>query len=463
MAGAEDNRSALRFAPWLAFVVVVVAALFLGLRIGGRSVDFPVYYRTVHSWRAHGPIYGPHSGLGWPMYYRYPPVFLLLFFPLALLPLAWAAAIWLAGKVAVLLLLGRAFARRFGWPRLAQFAATWRGPERNGPPMPAKEFPSGNSASKEFPLGNSAFNEAGPQPRPQSEARPAASRNRAAQPSLLPWLPALLLLAPYLVLEFRYGNVQFYVVALCVAALLVVPRRPRCAGALLGLGIAVKVWPLFFVPYWLAARRWRAAAAAVIAAVLLTAAPALVFGWSGNFALLHAWAAQERETALHAGTIWYASQSLRGVMTRALPLGAALVTRLWLPLDLAAYVAFLFYAKASLRRGAALETVGAAFCLLAILAPFTHVKDLVLFVWPAVAVAVLVARPAEKGSALARGLCWAAAILAGVIPLVPGAAAQHRLQLAGADFVVLCLLAAGLLLAMRRGSATPPHASCGAD
>lgn len=400
VAGAEDNRSALRFPPWLAFVVVVFAALLLGLRIGGRSVDFPVYYRTVHSWRAHGPIYGPHSGLGWPMYYRYPPVFLLLFFPLALLPLAWAAAIWLAGKVAVLLLLGRAFARRFGWPRLA--------------------------------------------------------------PPLLPWLPAILLLAPYLVLEFRYGNVQFYVVALCVAALLVVPRRPRCAGALLGLGIAVKVWPLFFVPYWLAARRWSAAAAAVIAAVLLTAAPALVFGWKGNFALLHAWAAQERATALHAGTIWYASQSLRGVMTRALPLGAAVVTRLWLPLDLAAYVAFLFFARASLRRGAALETGGAAFCLLAILAPFTHVKDLVLLVWPAVAVAVLVARPAEKGSALTRGLCWAAAILAGVIPLVPGAAAQHRLQLAGADFVVLCLLAAGLLLYMRR-PATPLSSSGRAD
>lgn len=397
MTGAEASA----FAPWLAFAALVAAALLLGLLIGGRSVDFPVYYRTVHSWRAHGPIYGPHSGLGWPMYYRYPPVFLLLFFPLALLPMAWAAAIWLAGKVAVLLLLGRAFARRFGWPRLAQ--------------------------------------------------------------PLLPWLPAVLLLAPYLVLEFRYGNVQFYVVALCVAALLAVPRRPRCAGALLGLGIAVKVWPLFFVPYWIAARRWRAAAAALIAAVLLTAVPALVVGWSSNFALLHAWVAQERATALHAGTIWYASQSLRGVMMRALPLGSALVTRLWLPLDLIVYVLFLFYAKASLRRGAVLETGAAAFCLLAILAPFTHVKDLVLLLWPAVAVAVLVGRPAEKGSALARGLCWAAAILAGIIPLVPGAAAQHRLQLAGADFVVLCLLAAGLLVAMRRPPAAPPHALRSAD
>jgi hypothetical protein len=58
------------------------------------------------------PVYGPASGLGWPMHYRYPPLFLFLFAPLAMLPLGWAAAVWVVGKVAVLVMLLRAWAKR---------------------------------------------------------------------------------------------------------------------------------------------------------------------------------------------------------------------------------------------------------------------------------------------------------------------------------------------------------------
>src|SRR6266850_1346819 len=58
------------------------------------------------------PVYGPGSGLGWPMHYRYPPLFLLLFAPLAMLPLGWAAAAWVVGKVGVLVVLLRGIERR---------------------------------------------------------------------------------------------------------------------------------------------------------------------------------------------------------------------------------------------------------------------------------------------------------------------------------------------------------------
>ncbi|HZT74643.1 MAG TPA: glycosyltransferase 87 family protein [Terriglobales bacterium] len=385
---APAGRGAPTAVEWTAFAAAIAAFFALGLRIGARSVDFPVYCHAVLAWRAHGPIYGPHSGLGWPMYYRYPPVFLLFFFPFALLPVAAAAAIWLAGKAAALLAFARAFGREFGWPRALA-------------PSPA-------------------------------------------------WLAAILLLAPYLVLEFRYGNVEFYIVALCAAALLLAPRRPALAGALLGLAIAVKVWPLFFVPYWLATRRRRPAAVAIAVALLLTLAPALVFGWAGNLHLLGQWAAQESTTALHAGTIWFPNQSLRGVLTRALPFSDPAITRLWLPLDLAAYLAFLGFARSRREPAAAPTSVAAAFCLLPILAPFTHVKDLVVLLWPALTLGWLFARR-TAASAAVRGLCSSAAILAGAIPLVPGGRAQHWLQLKGADFVVLCLLAAGLLRAMSGG------------
>ncbi len=78
------------------------------------------------------------------------------------------------------------------WP-LCQIAATWRSPERSGPPLPAKEFPSGSSAK----------NEAGPQPRPGVPSAAtalgwgptgAASRTWAAPPP--PPLPHVVAVVP---------------------------------------------------------------------------------------------------------------------------------------------------------------------------------------------------------------------------------------------------------------------------
>src|SRR5260370_7344412 len=59
-----------------------------------------------------GPMYAPQSGMGWPQVYRYPPVFLLLFIPFALLPLRFAAIIWAALKLATLGLLARGLLSR---------------------------------------------------------------------------------------------------------------------------------------------------------------------------------------------------------------------------------------------------------------------------------------------------------------------------------------------------------------
>jgi len=97
------------------------------------------------------------------MHYRYPPLFLLLFAPLAMLPLGWAAAIWVVGKVAVLVVLLRALERRL---------------------KPATTF--------------------GPQ-----NVLAGFSRRYA--------VISFLLITPYLVEEFRYGNAQFFVVALTAA------------------------------------------------------------------------------------------------------------------------------------------------------------------------------------------------------------------------------------------------------
>src|SRR5713226_4568303 len=76
-------------------------------------MDFRVYYYGARGvFDGTRPVYGPASGLGWPMHYRYPPLFLLLFAPFAMLPLAWGAAVWLILNVAVLGMLLRAMLER---------------------------------------------------------------------------------------------------------------------------------------------------------------------------------------------------------------------------------------------------------------------------------------------------------------------------------------------------------------
>src|SRR5207253_7922273 len=74
----------------------------------GHPMDFRVYHYGARGvFDGTRPVYGQTSGLGWPMHYRYPPLFLLLFAPFAFLPLSLAAAVWVVLKVLVLVWLIR--------------------------------------------------------------------------------------------------------------------------------------------------------------------------------------------------------------------------------------------------------------------------------------------------------------------------------------------------------------------
>src|SRR5579862_415334 len=71
-----------------------------------HPMDFRVYYYGARGvFDGTRPVYGLNSGLGWPMHYRYPPLFLLLFAPFAMLSLGLGAAVWLLLKVGVLAVL----------------------------------------------------------------------------------------------------------------------------------------------------------------------------------------------------------------------------------------------------------------------------------------------------------------------------------------------------------------------
>jgi hypothetical protein len=91
----------------------------LGIAVGfayhvsGHPMDFRVYHYGARGvFDGTRPVYGLTSGLGWPMHYRYPPLFLLLFAPFAWLPLGAASAVWVILKIAVLVWLVQALSLR---------------------------------------------------------------------------------------------------------------------------------------------------------------------------------------------------------------------------------------------------------------------------------------------------------------------------------------------------------------
>jgi hypothetical protein len=353
-------------------------------------MDYRVYFYGARGvFDGTRPVYGLNSGLGWPMHYRYPPLFLLVFAPVAMLPLAWGAAVWLLLKIVVLVaLLRTAFERLL----VAGFSP----------------------------------------------------------PSLVP----VLFITPYLIEEFRYGNAQFFVFALSVAALLLIEKRPVLSAASLALGISIKVWPLFFLPYLAVRRKWSTAGCTLMFVALFAMLPTLYFGFGNNLRLLREWFSQETHTQLSESEIWFPNQSLRGVLMRyltvidysqvpdsnyvqvnILALNPSSVRLIWMGLAIIVYAAFLWFANQR-RQTPDWLGGGLAFCLIAILEPFTQKYALSILLWPVMIVA------SSQWKARGRLLLYSAAILALVQPLTPGANAQRFLQVLGLDFAAAALITA---------------------
>src|SRR5205085_6827170 len=134
--------------------LALIAIALLSYVAARRSVDFPVYhYAARRMLSGTGPMYGPQSGIGWPQVYRYPPLFLLLFIPFALLPLQLAAFVWALMKFAVLGLLARSLFSRLrtqglGWQFLSLLPAL---------PYLAVQFHYGNVQFFIFALAGAAL------------------------------------------------------------------------------------------------------------------------------------------------------------------------------------------------------------------------------------------------------------------------------------------------------------------
>lgn len=268
----------------------------------------------------------------------------------------------------------------------------------------------------------------------------------------------MVFMAPYLIEDFRYGNAQFYVVALTIVALLLARQRPLLAAGSLALGISLKVWPLFFVPYLAVRRDWKVISWTMLFVLLLALVPSFYFGFQGNLSLLSQWFSQEFQTQLSDNEIWFPNQSLRGVMMRyltiidysqapdpnypnvnILALDPGLVRLIWMAIAGATYLVFLVIANRTRETEGRLEH-GLAFCLIALLEPFTQKYALSLLLWPAlIAGGFLVTKP------VSRILLYTATVFVLVQPLVPGSTGQRLLQVLGMDFAAVLLLTAALV------------------
>jgi hypothetical protein len=235
------------FIPALA-VAAILASLFLA-----KNVDFRVYWLGVTGFfSGTRPAYGPASGLGFPMEYRYPPVTYVLLWPLRFFSLRvggffWMLAIWANACWTMWLAL-----------RVRKLCFDGQG-----------------------------------------------------------LLAVLALLAAYLVLAVRYGNVQPFVIAWIFAALILSERRPLVSGLLLALAATFKIWPVLFAP-WLFPRVRRTAALWFGAwLATLWAAPLAIFGVQGYSSLLHEWyAAVGRVGTTYSEFYYFPGQSIRGLLLR---------------------------------------------------------------------------------------------------------------------------------------------------
>jgi len=84
----------MRRAIILSLLFALVGGVVCALR-PQKAMDLHCYHAAAQSYfLLSGPMYGPNQEFGWPMIYRYPPLFLCLFRSLASLPLRAVAGIW---------------------------------------------------------------------------------------------------------------------------------------------------------------------------------------------------------------------------------------------------------------------------------------------------------------------------------------------------------------------------------
>jgi hypothetical protein len=237
-------------------VMLLLAALILflaGRHFSYRSTDFIVYHQAAKSFLAgRTDLYSATFAWGPPMLYVYPPLFLLLVFPLGWLSFANAFGIWFAGlALATGLLIVLAYRE-------------WR-------PLRVGEY----------------------------------------------WLIVVTLAAVPVLYALRTGNAHLGVVLLTLAGLIAWSKeRTWAASICLALAGAIKIFPLFLLPFFIVRREWKLSLRLISLSCLFWAVPMAYYGPRQSISLYRNWFASVPADVQRFESLHQMDYSLTGATRR---------------------------------------------------------------------------------------------------------------------------------------------------
>ncbi|MBO4208205.1 glycosyltransferase 87 family protein [Micromonospora echinofusca] len=257
-------------ALWSVFGVVAAVSSVLVLRrpTWDRLSDLHIYYGAISHLHDGQPLYEFVAENGGP--FTYPPFAALVLWPIGLLPEVVVQAGWLvatcAAVAAIAVATGRALAHR--------------------------NPPTGRALASRNPLTG-------------------ASTAEQRRQLLVPAAACVLMISAPVQSNLRFGQVSIFIVLLAlVDGMGLTPAR--CRGVLVGVAAAIKLTPLLFVVYFLAARRYRdagRAAAAFVGCAALGAAVLPADSWTF-------WTGTVVNTSRIGNLASLGNQSLHGMLLR---------------------------------------------------------------------------------------------------------------------------------------------------
>jgi hypothetical protein len=225
--------------------------------------------------------------------------------------------------------------------------------------------------------------------------------NDASQDVLTPWTIAVgipfILTHRYIFSNFDHLQFNLVIFALTLSGLYLGSRRHVLVGGLcLGAAAALKVMPIVFVPYLLYRRQWRFGLATAATTLLMSLAPALLWGWARLFEYFDAW----RQVLVVGWGVGKMNQSVFAMLDRLIghgivPFDVEMIDHLaasgtplaaWLALAMLAVVGAaalaMFRGPWRLDRPAGLIEISIVFLVVALFGPLTWKAYLVVLLCP---------------------------------------------------------------------------------
>jgi hypothetical protein len=278
------------------------------------------------------------------------------------------------------------------------------------------------------------------------------------------WAIPFFIGTPYLIQELHYGNVHLFIVVLAILALYFYETgRETLSTSVLALSISIKVFPVFFLPYFVIRKKFKYVALTLLFVVLFNLLPGFYFGFRENVALLENWfhhVIVDRDAHEFHGGI---NHSLKGVLQRYLSRVAyedrthdqnyqninlvewspEAIQTIWYVaiVVVLCLIGFLCFRRSREdHHEARLLKYGLVACAIVAFAPATGYNYLVMLIFPAIVISdFLLQHRGAKEARMAGALAVASAALSSLPPLLPGSEMQRLMHVYSPYF--FCALA----------------------